>query len=276
MHDASTRAGATLGPPRSRPPRAPLSTGGDARRQLALELVSGGCGAALALFMWGHMLLVGSILTGTRGFNWIAGALEDYFIAQPTVVAVLVLFLVHAALAARKLPSRLADRRRMLAIARGLRPAALSGPAGEPGDPRLAPHFDSLLWIWQVRTGMVVLVLGSFHVLLLGLDVLTPVFGERAGIEAATSMARVAGGLWPLYAVLLLCVEFHAGVGLFRLALKWGAGARIGRALLHRLELVVLVVFLGVGVVALAVLAGWLEPPLAFLLAAGPATGTAS
>jgi len=269
MDQASMPAGRVSGRPRQRVP----VDAGDARRQLWLELASGGCGAALALFMWGHMLLVGSILTGARGFDWVAGTLEDYFIAQPTVAAVLALFVVHALLAARKLPTRLAERRRMLALARGLRPPPLHGAGGEPGDPRLTPHLDSLLWIWQVRTGLVVLVLGSFHVLLLALDVLTPMFGARTGIEAATSMARVAGGLWPLYAVLLLCVEFHAGVGLFRLALKWGAGARIGRRLLHRLELAVLVVFLGVGVLALAVLAGWLAPPFGFLLGLGPTVG---
>jgi fumarate reductase subunit C len=28
--------------------------------------------------------------------------------------------------------------------------------------------------------------------------------------------------MWPLYLVLLFAVEFHGGVGLYRLALKWG------------------------------------------------------
>ena len=50
----------------------------------------------LALFMWGHVILVGSILTGERGFDWLATALEDYYIAQPTVIVIFALFLVHA------------------------------------------------------------------------------------------------------------------------------------------------------------------------------------
>ena len=50
----------------------------EATRQLAYEVVSGGSGLVLALFMWGHMVLVGSILTGERGFNGLAGMLEDY------------------------------------------------------------------------------------------------------------------------------------------------------------------------------------------------------
>ena len=28
--------------------------------------------------------------------------------------------------------------------------------------------------------------------------------------------------MWPLYLVLLFAVEFHGGIGLYRLALKWG------------------------------------------------------
>ena len=163
--------------------------------------------------MWGHMVLVGSILTGERGFNWLAGMLEHYYIAQPTVLAIFILFLVHAALAARKIPAQLAQRRQMIKLGRDLK-----------GSSGFDPHVESLLWIWQVRTGMLILVLGSFHVILLSIDTLTPLFGERIGIEAVTSVARVSAGLWLPYAILLVCVEFHAGVGLYRLAIKWGAG----------------------------------------------------
>ena len=59
-----------------------------AHRHLALELISGGTGLVLALFMWGHVALVGSILTGERGFDWLATFLEDYYIAQPTILAI--------------------------------------------------------------------------------------------------------------------------------------------------------------------------------------------
>ncbi len=241
----------------------------EARRQLRYELVSGLSGVALALFMWGHMVLVGSILTGARGFDWIAKTLEDYFIAQPTVVVIFVLFLIHAAMASRKIPAQLRERRRMLALARELRHPNLVELPGAAHDSRLEPHLESLLWIWQVRTGMVILVLGSFHVLLLALDVMTPMFGARVGIEAVSTFARVQGGLWPLYAVLLLCVEFHASVGLYRFTVKWGVGRRLSRQVLHRVEQVLLVFFLGVGALALIVMAGWLDPPLAFLLEPG-------
>jgi len=233
----------------------PASTATNASRQLAYEIISGGSGLFLALFMWGHMVLVGSILTGERGFNWLATWLEDYFIAQPTVVAIFVLFLLHAVLASRKIPAQLEERRQLIKLGRDLK--ASSG---------FDPHRESMLWIWQVRTGMMVLVLGSFHLILLGIDVLTPLFGERLGLEAVTTLARVQAGLWLPYAVLLVCVEFHASVGLYRMAVKWGVLASLSRPTLRFIEHVLLWAFLGLGIVILLVLAGVLEPPLAFLL----------
>ena len=236
------------------------------RRQLMVELISGGTGLVLALFMWGHVILVGSILTGERGFDWMATMLEDYYIAQPTVAAIFALFIIHAVLASRKIPAQLEERRRMIELAKGLSQSGREKVASRRSNSPFTPHLESMLWIWQVRTGMVILVLGSFHLILLGLDVFTPLFGEYAGIESATSLARVSAGLWLPYAVLLLCVEFHASVGLYRLAVKWGSGWLPSRNGLHRLEQIIFWLVLGVGTLTLFVLAGWLEPPLAFLL----------
>jgi fumarate reductase subunit C len=237
-----------------------------ASRQLTYEIVSGASGLFLALFMWGHMVLVGSILTGERGFNWLATMLEDYYIAQPTVIAIFALFLVHAVLASRKIPAQLRERRKMLDLGKGLSRSGREKVATASEFSPFHPHTESLLWIWQVRTGMIILVLGSFHVILLGMDTLTPLFGDRLGIEALTSMERVQSGLWIPYAVLLICVEFHAGVGLYRLAVKWGSGSWLSRNAMHRIEQFLLWFFLGLGVVVLLVLAGVLQPPLEFLL----------
>ena len=240
-----------------------------ARRQLMYELLSGLSCVALAIFMWGHMLLVGSILTGARGFDWLAGHLETLYIAQPTVIVVIALFLVHAVVASRKIPAQLRERRQLQTLAAGLRASGKNWPQ-IPGAPVFTPHVESMLWIWQVRTGMVIIVLGSFHLVLLCLDVFTPLFGNHIGIESATTLERVRGGLWPLYALLLLCVEFHASVGLYRFAVKWGVGKRLKRSTLYRIEQFLFWSILAFGVFTLAVLAGWLNPPLAFLLGGGP------
>lgn len=224
-----------------------------AKHPLIHELVSAGSGLALALFMFGHTLLVGSILTGTAGFDWVALTLEVYFIAQPTVVVILVLFLVHAFYAGRKIPAEWRARRTMTGLAKGLRSGRGAG---------MREHAESLLWIWQVRTGLVILVLGSFHLGLIALDVLTSLFGERAGIEAATTIARERAGLWIVYAVLTVCIAFHTAVGLYRLAVKWGAGSRLQRRTLRVMERVILWGMLGMGAVTLLVMAGVIEPPL--------------
>lgn len=237
-----------------------------ARRELVNEIISGATGLVLALFMWGHVVLVGSILTGERGFDWLATMLEDYFIAQPTIIAIFTLFLIHAVFAARKIPAQLAERRRLVELAKGLRNSGREKvPTRTPYSP-FRPHVESMLWVWQVRTGMVMLVLGSFHLVLLTLDIFTPLYGSAAGIESVSSMARVQAGLWLPYAILLLCVEFHASVGLYRLIVKWGADLWLSRTALHRIEQVIFWTVLGLGVLTLVVLAGWIDPPLAFLI----------
>ena len=239
------------------------------RRQLFYELVSGGTGLVLALFMWGHVILVGSILTGERGFDWMATMLEDYYIAQPTVAAIFALFIVHAIFASRKIPAQLQERRRIIKLAKGLKHSGRERVPTRRDNSPFVPHLESMLWIWQVRTGMIILVLGSFHLILIGVDIFTPLFGQYAGIESVTSLSRVAAGLWLPYAILLLCVEFHASVGLYRLAVKWGAGFLPHRRIMHRIEQVIFWLVLGLGTLTLLVLAGWLSPPLEFLLGGG-------
>lgn len=232
---------------------------GEPSRQLFYEVVSGGSGLVLALFMFGHVLLVGSILTGARGFDWVAVVLEEFHIAGPTVLIIFALFLLHALFASRKIPAKLVERRKLLKLAKGLK--ASSG---------FAPHVDSLLWIWQVRTGIVILVLGSFHIVLVGIDVFTPLFGGRVGLEAETTLAREQAGLWLPYALLTLCISFHTAVGLYRLGVKWGVGASLSRDTLRWVERVILWGMLGLGTLTLVVMSGLIPPPLAFLLGGAP------
>ncbi|MCP5089398.1 MAG: hypothetical protein GY949_00590 [Gammaproteobacteria bacterium] len=243
-----------------------MNLSAEPRRQILYEVISGGTGLLLALFMWGHVILVGSILTGERGFDWMATMLEDYYIAQPAIIAVFAMFLVHAVFAARKIPSQLRERKRLLQLAKGLSHSGREKVATRTEHSPFRPHVESMLWIWQVRTGMVMLVLGSFHLVMMGMDILTPLYGEIAGIESSSTLARVRAGLWLPYGILLLCVEFHASVGLYRLAVKWGADLWMTRKTMHRIEQFIFWIVLGLGGLTLVVLAGWMDPPLAFLL----------
>ena len=240
-----------------------------AKRELVHEVISGGTGLVLALFMWGHVVLVGSILTGERGFDWLATMLEDYFIAQPTVIAIFSLFLIHAVFAARKIPAQLRERKRIIELAKGLKNSGREKVETRTEYSPFRPHLESMLWIWQVRTGMLMLVLGGFHLVLISMDIFTPLWGAHAGIESVSTLERVGAGLWVPYAILLICVEFHASVGLYRLAIKWGADLWLSRKAMHVIEQIIFWAILVIGGLTLFVLAGWVDPPFAFLLEGG-------
>jgi fumarate reductase subunit C len=62
--------------------------------------------------------------------------------------------------------------------------------------------------------------------------------------------------MWPLYLVMLFAVEFHGGIGLYRLALKWGwfegSNPAAPRRRLKTLKWVITVFFLALGLATLA------------------------
>ncbi len=243
-----------------------------ARQQWRYDAISTASGVILALFMWGHMLFVSTIWTGERGFNWIADLFEATWLAQLTVPVITAVFFIHFVFASRKIPGKLQDRKLIKQLGDDMRDSewTFAGDKQESLE-KIRPHSETSLWIWQVRTGMIILALGSMHLLVVGADVVQRVLGHH-GITAAETMGRVQGGMWVLYAILLLAVEVHAGIGLYRVMVKWGLGSRvlgikITRKSAHIFEQVTLYGFLAIGIFTLLVLAGIVPPPLASLVA---------
>ena len=170
-----------------------------------LDVLQSGSGLALALFMWVHMLFVSSILLGNDAMWAVARFFEGYFVLgrrEPVLVAlvvavVIVLFVVLAALALRKFPASHAAFRTFRGHMAGMR------------------HEDTTLWYWQVVTGFALFFLASLH-----LGTMLTRTGRIGPFESAD---RVWSDLmWPVYLALLFAVELHAGIGLYRLTLKWG------------------------------------------------------
>jgi fumarate reductase subunit C len=135
---------------------------------------------------------------------------EGYFLfgkAYPGIVAVVVasivvLLVVHAALAVRKFPINYRQYRTYR------------------DHMKLMRHEDTTLWYWQVVTGFALFFLAAPH--------LFQMLTQPGLIGPFESADRVwSYRWWPLYIVLLLAVEIHGGIGLYRLAVKWGwfAGA---------------------------------------------------
>ncbi len=170
-----------------------------------LDLLQSAAGLVLALFMWLHMVFVSSILLGKDALWTVARFFEGYFLlgrGYPILVslfatAILALFVLHAVLALRKFP---ADWRQYRTFWRHA---------------HTFPHGDTRLWLAQVITGFALFFLAPVH--------LYQMMAHPDLIGPFASADRVwSGRFWPLYLLLLFAVEVHGGVGLYRLALKWG------------------------------------------------------
>jgi len=170
-----------------------------------LDIVQGGTGLFLVLFMWVHMFFVSSILLGKDAMYTVARLFEGEPVfgePYPIIVSlfgsfILAIIIVHAVLAVRKIPSSYREYSRM------------NQHLGR------FKHHDSWLWYVQVVTGFALMFLATVH--------LYQIIINPAAIGPYASADRVwSGRMWPLYLVLLFVVEVHGGVGLYRLIIKWG------------------------------------------------------
>lgn len=186
-----------------------------------LDVAQSISGLVLALFMWGHMFFVASILLGKEAMWTVTRFFEGYYIfGEPhpwlvslAVAAVIILFTLHAALALRKFPADYRQYRALRHHIKGMR------------------HADTTLWWWQVVTGFTLFFLASPHLYIM--------LTQPGSIGPYGSADRVwSDGMWGLYLLLLLAVEFHGGIGLYRLAVKWGwpGGGQTARRRLKALK----------------------------------------
>ena len=170
-----------------------------------LDWAQSASGLLVALFMWGHMFFVSSILVSEHAMWTITKMFEGYFIfgkpypgiVSGVVAAVTALIVVHALLAVRKFPINW----RQYKLFRG--------------HMKMMQHEDTTLWFWQVFTGFALFFLATIHLYVM--------LTRPHLIGPYESSDRVwSDRYWPLYILLLLAVEFHGGIGLYRLAVKWG------------------------------------------------------
>lgn len=204
-----------------------------------LDWLQSASGLLLALFMWGHMFFVSTILISKDAMWTVTKMFEGYFIfgkSYPGIVSfvvacVIVLFVGHAFLALRKFPINYAQYKLF------------------SGHRKLIRHEDTTLWFWQVFTGFSLFFLASVHLyLMLTRPYLIGPFESSDRVWTET--------MWPLYILLLLAVEMHGGIGLYRVAVKWGwfagSDANATRKNLKTLKWVITVFFLALGFATLA------------------------
>lgn len=160
-------------------------------------------GVLLACFIGVHLLLEGSVIVSPALTDGIARLLEETYIAQAAAPLIVLLIVFHFCIAARKMPFRAGELRTFIAHSKEMR------------------HADTWLWLVQVVTAVIILVLAFSHVYGVMLDL---------PIASARSAARLHGGWLAFYLVLLPAVILHTGIGVYRLGVKYGLCTRANRA----------------------------------------------
>lgn len=204
-----------------------------------LDFLQSSSGGILALFMWGHMLFVSSILLGKEAMYTVTKFFEGEYIlgeSYPSIVmvvtaAIFFIFILHAFLAIRKFPSDYKQfnlfKSHMLRM----------------------KHSDTTFWYYQAVTGFIMLFLGSVHLY---------VIMTHPGVIGpyASSDRMVTDWMAPLYFLLLISVEVHGSIGLYRLAIKWGwfdgNNPKQRRIQLKKIKYIITIFFLTLGLSALA------------------------
>ncbi|MGB5506036.1 MAG: fumarate reductase cytochrome b subunit [Sulfurovum sp.] len=170
-----------------------------------LDFLQSATGLFLAIFMIFHMLFVSSILISKDFMLSVTKTFELSFIFEGgssipvfiTILVVFIIFIFHAFLAMRKFPISYREFLRLKTHS------------------DLMNHGDTKLWIIQVGTGFALFFLGSVHLYIM--------LTNPGNIGPYASADRVYSDLmWPLYIMLLVAVEFHGAIGLYRLSVKWG------------------------------------------------------
>lgn len=220
-------------------PRPPIAMARKNRWPARLDLAQSLTGLALGLFMWGHMVFVSTILISKDAMWTVTKMFEGYFVfgtahawlVSVVVAVVFALFIAHALLALRKFPINYGQWRLYRQHMGAMR------------------HEDTTLWFWQVVTGFALFFLASAH--------LTQMLLQPGLIGPYESAERVwSGRWWPIYLVMLFAVEIHGGVGLYRLAVKWGwfegSEPAVTRARLKRLKWGLSIFFIALGLITLA------------------------
>ncbi|MBU1698104.1 MAG: fumarate reductase cytochrome b subunit [Proteobacteria bacterium] len=212
------------------------------RMPARLDFLQSGTGLILGLFMWVHMLLVGSIIFGKAAFNFVAKTMELAFLSDTgqgfpiavffAVLTIFTLFIIHALLGVRKFPISWKQHR----ILRD--------------QMQMMNHSDTNLWYIQVVTGFIMFFAGSVHLYIM--------LTHPGGIDPYMSADRIiSGNMWPLYLILLICVELHGTIGLYRLCMKWGwfggKDAKKSRQTLKKMKNRATIFFMTIGILALLV-----------------------
>lgn len=200
-----------------------------------LDFWQSATGFALGIFMIVHMLLVSSILIGEEFMYKVSKFFEGSMFIEggsPIIVSivgvvVLTIVIAHAFLALRKFPINY----RQYKILKTHK--------------NLMKHGDTSLWVVQAFTGFVLFFTVTIHVFIM---IVEP---ETIGPNGS-AYRFVQQHFWILYIILLLAVEFHMSIGMYRLAIKWGWFEKLGIQNLRKIKTAFSIFFVVLGLITFA------------------------
>ncbi|SFV64349.1 Fumarate reductase cytochrome b subunit [hydrothermal vent metagenome] len=175
------------------------------RTPARLDFIQSATGAVLALFIIFHLIFESSILLGKDSMYHLTKMFEAEFIidgGEPLIISglafiIFVIFIVHALIAMRKFPASYSEYKRYQTHR------------------ELIGHSDTNLWFIQISSGFAMFFLGSIHLYIM--------MTQPQNIGPFASSDRIYSDvMWPMYLMLLVSVVLHAGVGVYRLIVKWG------------------------------------------------------
>lgn len=181
-------------------------------------------GAVLALFICVHLILEGSVVISPALTNTIAWLLEVTWMAQIAAPILILIIVAHFVIAARKMPFR----------------------AGELGifvdHSKSLKESDTWLWLVQVATAIIILVGAFAHVFTVMTDM---------PIEVSGSVKRLHDGWLLFHAIFLPSIILHTGIGVYRLAVKFGVCTKANREKVRKAIWIVMACYLALGALAL-------------------------
>jgi fumarate reductase subunit C len=190
-------------------------------------------GILLGAFLLVHLHFEASILLGKETFFRVVQLLEGSMfsatghgwplVTQIFSVFILVIVVVHAALALRRFPVQIGQWRALRGFMSNIK------------------HKDTRAWYWQMITGFVLFFLVSAH---LGTMILNPEIGPHLSAERVYD-----GHAWLLYIVFLPVVLVHGIIGLYRVILKWGISSN--RSLIRKIAQILIIYLLCLGSLSL-------------------------
>ena len=187
-----------------------------------LQMLSG---VLLILFLWAHMILVSSVILGPGVMNAIAWFFEVTYMAQVGGPLIGVLIFAHFILAARKMPWKVSEQEAFVKHS------------------VMMKHKDTWLWIAQVATALLILIMAGIHMWVVLTDL---------PITAVKSAARIQHGGWLwFYLILLPIAECHVGIGFYRLGVKYGVITAEKRRWYQKTENALMGGFIFIGLITL-------------------------